>query len=67
MDLKEFYNAQSEDVKAKLKACDSEEEMMKVLEEEQIELDPEILSEVSGGGKGGGGKITGHHSSGGLC
>ena len=50
MDLKELYNNQSEEVKAKLKACTSEQEMMKVLDEEKIELDPEILDEVSGGG-----------------
>lgn len=49
MDLKEFYNSLSENVKEKLKACASEEEMLKVLEEENIELDPEVLEEVSGG------------------
>lgn len=49
MDLKEFYNSLSENVKEKLKACQSEEEMLKVLEEENIELDPEVLEEVSGG------------------
>ena len=49
MDLKEFYNSLSENAKEKLKACASEEEMLKVLEEENIELDPEVLEEVSGG------------------
>ena len=36
-------------MKAKLKACRTEEEMLKVLEEEKIELDPELLDAVSGG------------------
>ena len=49
MNQKEFYNSLSEDVKAKLKACRSEEEMMKVLDEEKVELDPELLDGVSGG------------------
>ena len=37
MDRKEFYNSLSEDVKARLKACKSEKEMLKVLDEEKIE------------------------------
>ena len=45
MDLKEFYNSQSEVVKAKIKACNSVEEMKQVLDEENIELDPEMLDE----------------------
>ena len=49
MDLKEFYNNQSEEVKAKFKACKSEAEILKVLDEEGIKLDPEILDEISGG------------------
>ena len=49
MNVDEFYNSQSEDVKARLRACKSEEEMLKVLEEENIELDPEVLEEVGGG------------------
>ena len=49
MNRREFYDGLSEDVKAKLKACRSEEEMMKVLDEEKIELDPELLDGVSGG------------------
>ena len=51
MNQKEFYNSLSEDVKAKLKNCKSEEEMMKVLDEEKVELDPELLDEISGGSK----------------
>ena len=53
MNRKEFYNSLSEDVKGKLKACKTEDEMMKVLAEEKIELDPELLDSVSGGGDGG--------------
>ena len=49
MDLKEFYASQSESVKARLGACKSEEEMMRVLDEEGIELDPEMLDNISGG------------------
>ena len=49
MNRKEFYESLSEEVKAKLKACKNEEEMMKVLEDEKIELDPALLDEVSGG------------------
>ena len=49
MNRKEFYNTLSEDVKTKIKACKTEEEMMKVLDEEKIELDPELLDSISGG------------------
>ena len=49
MNRKEFYNTLSEDVKAKIKACKTEEEMMRVLAEEKIELDSELLESVSGG------------------
>ena len=49
MNRKEFYNTLSEDVKAKIKACKTEEEMMRVLAEEKIELDPELLEGISGG------------------
>ena len=49
MDLKEFYNSQSEIVKARLKACKSVEEMMKVLDEEKIQVGPQVLESVSGG------------------
>ena len=49
MNRKEFYNTLSEDVKTKIKACKTEEEMMRVLEEEKIELDSELLESVSGG------------------
>ena len=49
MNRKEFYNTLSEDVKAKIKACKTEEEMLRVLAEEKIELDSELLDSVSGG------------------
>ena len=49
MDLKEFYTSQSEEVKERLKACKSVEEMKQVLDEENIELDSEMLDDISGG------------------
>ena len=49
MDRKEFYSKLSDEVKAKIKACQTEEEMLQVLKEEKIELDPELLDQVSGG------------------
>ena len=48
MTRKEFYETLSDETKAKIKACSSEAEMMKVLEEEQIELASELLDGVSG-------------------
>jgi hypothetical protein len=49
MNKKEFYESLSDEVKAKIKACKTEEEMLKVLQDEKIELDPELLESVSGG------------------
>ena len=49
MNRKEFYSTLSEDAKNKIKACKTEEEMMRVLDEEKIALDPELLDSVSGG------------------
>ena len=49
MNQKELYSSLSEDVKSKIKACKTEEEMMKVLSEADVELDPELLESVSGG------------------
>lgn len=40
---REFYENLSEEVKEKIKACESEEEMMNVLEEEKIEISPDML------------------------
>lgn len=50
MKRKEFYESLSDEVKAKIKACRSEEEMLKVLEQEQIELSADMLDAVAGGG-----------------
>ena len=49
MNRKEFYESLSEETKAKIRACKSEQEMLKVLAEERIELDPDLLDSVSGG------------------
>ena len=49
MKRKEFYESLSDEVKAKIKACRSDEEMLKVLEEGQIELSPDMLDAVAGG------------------
>ena len=49
MDRKAFYNSLSEDMKTKIKACKTEDEMMKVLAEAGIALDDELLDSVSGG------------------
>ena len=49
MNRKEFYNSLSDEVKEKIKACRSEEDMLKVLQEERIELSPDLLEGVSGG------------------
>ena len=52
MNRRAFYESLSDEVKTKIKACRSEEEMLKVLEQEQVELDPELLEGVAGGGPG---------------
>ena len=52
MNKKEFYESLSDEVKEKIKACKSEQEMLKVLEDEQIELSPDLLDGVAGGGSG---------------
>lgn len=49
MNRREFYNSLSEETKQKIKACRTEAEMMKVLSDEMIELDPEQLDGVNGG------------------
>ena len=49
MNRKEFYESLSEETKAKIRACKSEQEMLKILAEERIELDPDLLDSVSGG------------------
>ena len=50
MDRKEFYNSLSDDIKQKLKECKTDEEMLKVLSENKIKLDDELLSGIAGGG-----------------
>ena len=50
MDRKEFYNSLSEDIKAKLRECKTDEEMLKVLSDNKIKLDDELLMGVAGGG-----------------
>ena len=56
MNRKEFYNSLSDEVKEKIKACRSEEEMLAVLQEEQIGLSPDLLESVSGGNQ----ELIGH-------
>jgi hypothetical protein len=48
-ELRKFYEKLSDGTKAKLKACRTEEEMKKILEDEQIEIPPELLEAVAGG------------------
>lgn len=47
--IKDFYNSLNCDIKQKLKACKSQEEMLKVLKDEHIELGEDLLKSVSGG------------------
>lgn len=47
--IAEFYGSLSEDVKEKLKACKSNAEVLKVLADAYITLNPELLKAVSGG------------------
>ena len=49
MNKKELYESLSDEVKAKLKACKTEDEMKEVLAGAGIELSDEVLNEVSGG------------------
>ena len=49
MTKKEFYNSLSDELKAKIRTCKSEDEMLKTLEDAGVELDPELLEGVSGG------------------
>ena len=49
MTRREFYEGLSDEVKAKIKACASEQEMLQVLEDAQIELLPDMLDGVAGG------------------
>ena len=49
MNKKEFYESLSDEVKEKIRNCTSEQEMLKVLEDAQIDLSPDILDGVAGG------------------
>lgn len=49
MNLKEFYDSLSEDLKAKVRACKSADEFQNLMKQESIELDPGLLDEMSGG------------------
>lgn len=49
MTRKEFYETLSDEVKEKIKACKTEAEMKKVLDDSGVELAPELLEGVSGG------------------
>ena len=49
MTRKEFYDGLSDELKTKIKACKTEAEMRKVLEDAGVELSPELLEGVSGG------------------
>ncbi len=50
MTNEELFEKLTEEQKEKYKACKSEEELQKLLEEEGIELDPEQLEKIAGGG-----------------
>ena len=49
MNHEEFYSSLSDDMKAKIKACASQDEMMDALKAANIELDSALLEDVSGG------------------
>ena len=49
MNPKEFYKTLSDETKEKIKACKTKEEILQVLQDEKIELGPELLEQVSGG------------------
>ena len=46
---KEFYNGLSDEVKAKVKDCKSEQELKDVLADESAELSMDVLEGVAGG------------------
>ena len=51
MSDKNIFDNLSDELKAKLKACGTEEELKKVLADADIELDPDMLGHVAGGHK----------------
>ncbi len=52
MDLKEFFDNLSEELKEKFRNCKTKEEMTALLKEENIELDDETIEGLSGGDLG---------------
>ena len=49
MAMQELFNNLTEEQKEKFKACKTQEDLMKALDEENIELSPDQLEAVSGG------------------
>ena len=49
MTRKEFYDGLSDELKAKVKSCRTEAEILNVLKDADIELDAELLEGASGG------------------
>ena len=49
MSAQNFFDSLSDEVKAKLKDCKTDEEMKKVFADADIELDADVLESVSGG------------------
>ena len=52
MELKELFGNLSDDIKAKVKDVKSAEELKAILEKENVELTPEQVEFLSGGGQG---------------
>ena len=52
MELKELFDSLSNEVKAKVQEAKSVEELKDILEKENIELTPEQVEALSGGGQG---------------
>ena len=49
MAMQELFNNLTDEQKEKFKACKTQEELLKALDEENIELSPDQLEAVSGG------------------
>ena len=52
MEFKELFGNLSDEIKAKVKNVKSAEELKAILEKEQVELTPEQVEFLSGGGQG---------------
>ena len=60
MSEKDFFDNLSDELKAKLRACKTEDELKKVLADAGIELDPDALADTAGGaGLASGGGLEG--------